>query len=78
MKQATRKPESRDEKPRNRNPTKPRAMATSACMQNAFQAVHVSLPFKTLANAVPAESADSNKYANTYTITSPPVKFPFN
>ncbi|KAM1406572.1 hypothetical protein ACFX15_001229 [Malus domestica] len=68
MKQAIRKPERRDEKPRNRNPTKPNAIAMSTCMQNAFHALHVSIPFKTLANAVPAESADSNRYANAYTI----------
>lgn len=67
MKQATRKPESRDENPRNRNPANPRAMDMSAWTQNPFDASHVSIPsFNALARAVPAESADSNRYANTW------------
>lgn len=68
MKQTTRKPESRDENPRNRNPANPKAIAMSAWTQNPFDAVHVSILFSAFARAVPAEFADRRRYANTYTI----------
>lgn len=69
IKQTTRKPDSRDENPKNRNPPYPKAMAMSDCTQNALSSVHVSVRFSVLASAVPAASADSNRYANTYRIT---------
>ena len=65
MKQTTRKPESREENPRNRNPANPNAIEMSDWTQNAFVAVHVSVFLSVLAISVPAEFADSNRYANT-------------
>lgn len=66
MKQAIRKPDSMQENPRNRKPTNPRAIATSAWMQNAFfEAAHVPEPFSVLASSAPADPADSSIYANT-------------
>lgn len=64
-KQATRKPDVKEEKPRNRNPANPRAIEMSDCTQNALVVVHVSLPFSIFTNAVPAEFADSSMYAKT-------------
>lgn len=65
MKQTTRKPDSRDDNPINKNPAKPKATEISDCTQNEFESVHVGVPLSVFANAVPAESADNNKYANT-------------
>lgn len=65
MKQATRNPDNKDETPINKNPANPNATDISDCRQNAFAAVHVSVPFSVLASSVPAESADSNRYAKT-------------
>ncbi|KAK9019413.1 hypothetical protein V6N11_053937 [Hibiscus sabdariffa] len=57
----TRKPDSNDDNPRNKNPAKPNATEISDCTQNEAAAVHVSVPFNVCAAAVPAESADNNK-----------------
>jgi hypothetical protein len=65
MKLTTRNPESRDENPRNRNPANPNAIEMSDWMQKAFVAVHVSVPLSAFSIAVPAEFADSSRYANT-------------
>lgn len=67
MKQTSRKPESSEDKPRNKNPANPRAMDMSDCTQNAPLSVHVlvSLTFRDRASSVPAEFADINIYANT-------------
>lgn len=66
MKQTTRKPESREENPRNRNPANPNAIEMSDWTQNAFVAVHVLVFLSVLAISVPAEFADTNRYANTW------------
>ena len=66
-KQATRKPDIKDEKPRKRKPANPRDIEMSDCTQNALVAVHVSAPFSVFANAVPAEFADTSMYAKTCT-----------
>lgn len=65
MKQTTLNPDSNDEIIRNKNPANPKAIAISDWMQNALLAVHVAIPLSCLAISVPAESADSNKYAKT-------------
>lgn len=64
-KQATRKPDIKEEKLRNMKPANPKAMEMSDCTQNELVAVHVSVPLNVLANAVPADPADRSRYANT-------------
>lgn len=66
MKQTTLNPESKDDNPRNINPANPNAIEMSDCTQKAFVSVHVSEFLKVLAISVPAEFADSNRYANTW------------
>ncbi|KAL6957145.1 hypothetical protein U1Q18_026132 [Sarracenia purpurea var. burkii] len=65
MKETTRNPESSEDSPKQRNPANPKAMEISDWTQKALLAVHVSVAFIVRDNAVPAESADSNKYAKT-------------
>lgn len=65
-KHTTRKPDNKEEKLKNINPANPKATEISDWTQNALLAVHVSLSFNVRANAVPAESADNNMYAKTW------------
>lgn len=65
MKHTTLNPDIKQDNPKNKNPANPNAMEMFDCMQNALLALHVSIPLSALANAVPAEFADTNRYANT-------------
>lgn len=66
MKHTTLNPDSNAEIIRDKKPANPNATAMSDWMQNPLFAVHVATLLSCLAISVPAESADSNKYAKTW------------
>lgn len=66
MKLATRKPDNIEEIPMKMKPANPKAMEMFDWMQNVLLTVQVSVSFKVRANVAPAELADSNTYANTW------------
>lgn len=64
-KQATRKPDIKEDKLRKINPANPKAIEMSDCTQNELVDVHVSVPLNVFTRAVPADPADSSRYAKT-------------
>nr|GMC65624.1 hypothetical protein Iba_chr02dCG15870 [Ipomoea batatas] len=64
-KQTTRKPESKEDEPKNTNPANPRAIEMYDCTQKALSAAQVPASLIVRANAAPAASIDSNRYAKT-------------